>query len=216
MKRKKRKLNIKRIVLLVLIIVILVVVCFLAFNKTKESSSNKKVVKNIDTIEGYDYTLKENATKYYKGLFKELKNVLEADNVNEEKYAKLVGQMFVYDFFNLDNKISKNDVGGKQFVFKNYQNDFEKYAMDTMYKTVESNVYNNRKQQLPSIAKVSVGDLENTTFTYGNNTDDKAYALNFEIEYKEDLGYQTSGTLKLIHNDKRIDVASMGEKSTND
>ena len=35
--------------------------------------------------------------------------------------------------------------------------------------------------------------------------------MNFEIEYDEDLDYQTSGTLTLIHNDKKLEVAAMEE-----
>ena len=64
--------------------------------------------------------------------------------------------MFIADFFNLDNKISKNDVGGKEFVYSNYQTDFEKFAMDSMYKSVENDVYGKRNQELPIVTKVEV------------------------------------------------------------
>ena len=103
--------------------------CVLAFNKFSSGKKTTKEVQDVDSIEGYDYTLKDNATKYYKSLFEELKKTLEADDIDEEKYAELVAQMFVADFFNLDNKISKSDVGGTQFVYSDYVNDFQNYLV---------------------------------------------------------------------------------------
>ena len=104
---KKRRIKKKPIIILTLIILIAVGVAayFIFFNKEEEKVAE---IKNVDTIEGYDYTLSENATKYYKNLFKQLKDVLTADEVDEDKYASLVARMFLADFFNLDNKISKS------------------------------------------------------------------------------------------------------------
>ena len=143
----------------------------------------------------------------------ELEKTLNADEIDEDKYSELVAQMFIADFFNLDNKISKNDVGGKQFVYANYQSDFEKYAMESMYKSVESDVYGDRNQELPEVTSVTVTKVKQESYKYGNNTDDTAYVYNFDIEYKDDLGYQTSGSLILIHNDRKIEVAAMNEES---
>lgn len=211
--KKKRRVNKKRVFILILLIALIVVGAVLAFQKLNTKDTAKKV-KEVDKIEAYGYTLKENATSYYKSLFKQLDKVLTSKEVNENKYSKLVAQMFIADFFNLDNKISKNDVGGKQFVYSSYQTDFEKYAMESVYKSVESDVYGNRKQDLPIVTKVTVTKVSQDKFTYGDNTDEEAYTYNFEIEYKEDLGYQTSGSLTLIHNDKKIEVAQMSEKSS--
>lgn len=210
--RKKRKLKVKRIIILIILLALIVAGGVLAFNKLNSKEKTKEI-KEVDKIEGYGYTLKENATAYYKKLFKQLEEVLSKDDVDEDKYSSLVAQMFIADFFNLDNKISKNDVGGKQFVYTNYQTDFEKYAMDSIYKTVESNVYGDRKQKLPVVNKVTVTKMKQESYEYGDNTDEQAYIYNFEIEYKEDMDYQTSGSLTLIHNDKKIEVASMSEKS---
>lgn len=215
MAKRKRKIKTGRILTLILLIGLLVGTVIFGLDKysSKKPTSNK--VKDISTIEGYDYTLKENATSYYKGLFKKLDSTLSEDPVNEEEYMLLVSQMFVADFFNLDNKISKNDVGGVQFVYKDYREDFEKYAMDSIYKSVESNLYGNRKQKLPIVTDVKVNKVKNESYKYGNSSDDKAYVVNFDITYKEDLGYQSEGSLVIIHNDKKMEVASMStEKSS--
>ena len=214
--KKKRKINVKRVAILIILLVLIIAGIVLGISKLTNKENNTKEVKEVASIDAYGYTLKENATKYYKKLFKELEKVLNADKVDEEKYAELVAQMFMADFFNLNNKISKNDVGGTQFVYSEYVNDFEKYAMDSVYKTVESDVYGDREQTLPEIENVTVTKVKNDSYTYGENTDDNAYIYNFEIDYKEDLGYQTEGSLTLIHNGNKIEVASMSEKSASE
>ena len=152
--KKKRKLNIKRIAIVIILFALIIVGVVLAIQKFTGKKETVNEVKEVAAIEAYGYSLKENATAYYKKLFKELEKTLNADEVDEEKYADLVAQMFIADFFNLDNKISKNDVGGAQFVYSDYKTDFEKYAMDSMYKSVESDVYGERNQELPEVTNV--------------------------------------------------------------
>jgi hypothetical protein len=212
MKKKKRRLNIKRIVVVIFLIIIIVLGGLYLFNKKAKTKATE--IKAVSTIKAYGYTLNDNATAYYKDLFKQLDQALNAKKVNDQKYAQLVSQMFVADFFNLDNKTSKNDVGGKQFVYTPYQSDFEKYAMNSIYKTVQNNIYGNRQQTLPIVTKVTVKKIKTEAFKYSAGTDTNAYVYNFKIEYKKDLGYQTKGSLVLIHNDKKIEVASMSEKSS--
>ncbi len=216
MKTKKRKINVKRVAILIILLLLIIAGIVLAVNKLTKKETKTKEIQEVASIDAYGYTLKDNATAYYKKLFKELEKTLNADKVDEEKYSELVAQMFIADFFNLDNKISKNDVGGKQFVYADYQSDFEKFAMDSMYKSVESDVYNDRNQELPIVSNVEVTKVGNQNYTYGENSDDNAYVYNFKIEYKDDLGYQTEGSLILIHNGQKIEVASMSEKSASE
>ena len=214
MAKKRRKIKLGRIFILLLIVCLLAYLGILAYEKLAVKEKKPGKVKNISTIKEYDYVLKENATAYYKKLFKKLDSVLSKDEVDEDEYANLVCQMFVSDFFNLDNKTSKNDVGGVQFVYKDYRSDFEKYAMDSVYKSVESNVYGNRRQNLPVVESVKCSKIGNNTFKYGESSDEKAYNLDFDIEYKEDLGYQAEGSMTIIHNEKKLEVASMDTKKS--
>ena len=208
-KKRKRKVKFGRILILLLIVCLLAYLGVLAYEKLNVKEVKTKKVKNISTIKEYDYVLKENAFAYYKKLFKKLDSVLSKEDVDEEEYLNLTCQMFVSDFFNLDNKISKNDVGGVQFVYKNYQSDFEKSAMDSVYKIVESNVYGNRRQNLPIVEEVKCNKVKNETFKYNDSSDENAYVMNFDIKYKEDLGYQTEGSLIVIHSGKKLEVAAM-------
>ncbi len=210
-KRRISKKKVTKFVVLLLIIVAIIIGLVIFF--TRDKGDNTIKIKSVDTIEGYDYTLRSNATKYYKELFKELKEVLEDTDVDEDKYADLVTKLFVADFFNLDNKINKNDVGGIQFVYKDFRDDFTKLAASSMYKNVQSNLYGNRTQELPIITKVSTEAGEKAAFKYGDNEDENAYMINFDIEYQKDLDYQASGTLTLIHSNKKLEVAEMKETS---
>ena len=208
----KRKISKKKVSIFVIIVILIIAaITFFIFLDSKKDDAETIKVEDVDTIEGYDYTLKSNSTKYFKDLFKQLKECLEADEIDEDEYAELVSKMFIDDFFNLDNKISKNDVGGVQFVYEGFRDDFIKLVSTSIYKNVESNLYDDREQNLPVVTNVSIEKGDNTTFTYGDQTDDNAYVMNFEIEYDEDLDYQTSGTLTLIHNDKKLEVAAMEE-----
>lgn len=216
---KRRRVSKKKISIFIIMLLLIIggaVAAVLFLNNDKKEKAIK--IENVDKIEGYDYTLSSNATKYYKSLFKELKDVLEADEVDEAKYADLVTKLFVADFYNLDNKINKNDIGGTQFVYKFFRKDFEKLAADSIYKSVENNLYGDRKQELPIVANVSTEKSQDKAFTYKDKTnkeqtDEKAYNINFEITYDKDLGYQNSGTLILIHNDKKLEVAALEESS---
>ena len=212
----KRKISKKKVTIFVVILVVIVIaICLAIFLAKGNKETNTIKVESVDSIEGYDYTLDNNETKYYQELFKELKEVLEADDVDQNKYAELVVKLFIADFYNLDNKISKNDIGGTQFVYNDFRSDFEKLASSSMYKSIESNLDGKREQELPEVVKVSVEKVEGEPFKYGDNTDDEAYTINFDIEYKDDLGYQTSGTITLIHNDKKLEIAQLEETSTN-
>ena len=205
---KKRRMKKKPIIIacVLLLIIIGILVYFIFFNKEESEVTE---IKNVDTIEGYDYTLSENATKYYKSLFKDLKDVLSEDNVDEEAYAEIVVKLFLADFFNLDNKVSSTDVGGLQFVYEDFREDFTKLASTSMYKHVQSDVYGDRNQELPVVSSVLAEKQDNTTFTYGDNTDDNAYVYDFTITYEDDMGYQEEGTITLIHSNDKLEVAAM-------
>ena len=145
----------------------------------------------------------------YKNLFDELSNVLNKEEIIEEEYAKLVAQMLVADFYNLDNKISKNDIGGTQFILDSYVENFVLEASETVYKYLEHNIYGDRKQELPQVEEVTVKSIRTNNYTYKKLTDDNAYIITVGITYKKDLGYPEEVVVKMLHNDKKLEVFYM-------
>lgn len=210
MKKKKRVNRKIKLILSILIIIILVIFVYL-FLKPSKPKKVQNVVKIEEKIESHGYELAENETNYYKELFKSLKNVLNEKPLNEEKYASLVSQLFLADFFNLDNKISKNDVGGLQFVYLEFREDVEKYAKEGIYHYIESNLYGDRKQNLPIVTEVAVLNIEQTEINYLDKNDKNGYQVDLKISYEEDMGYQTSATLYLVHHEDKLEIVKMSK-----
>lgn len=206
----KLKKKVKRNIIIVLIMVIAAVGGYFAY-KHFFTEEKAKEVKVIDKIEKYGYRLKENKPKKYKKMFEELKEILEAKEVDEEKYAKKISEMFVYDFYSLDDKAAKTDIGGVDFVYGEILENFLQNAQNTYYKYVESNIYNNRKQKLPIIDTIEIKNIEQKAFAYGNKTDDKAYFVEVEWTFTDEKydDYQKSATLVFIHDDIKLSLVEL-------
>lgn len=95
------------------------------------------------------------------------------------------------------------------FVSEDHVDNFILKASDTVYKYVEQNIYKDRKQTLPEVSSSSIKTIENTSYSYNNKKDNKAYEVVVNLEYKKDLGYPTEIKLILIHNDKKLEIAEM-------
>ena len=119
--------------------------------------------------------------------------------------------MFVADFYDLNSKLNKNDVGGYQFVYEGYQDTFKRFASDVngVYYYVENNIYGDRKQDLPVVEEVSIANIENIPYAYGSISDTDAYNITVSVTYKKDLGYPKSVDLILIHSNDKIEVVEM-------
>ena len=138
-------------------------------------NKNAKEIKILNTIEEYNYTLNENDSAYVSSVFEKLKEELKNEIVDEEKYATYISQMFLADFYTLNSALNKNDVGGVQFVYKDYQEDFLKSAKDTVYRYVENNIYGNRNQSLPVVSEVTITKIEQKMYNSNEATDAKAF-----------------------------------------
>ena len=201
MQKKKKSGSNKKIVRLVIIFILILFVMLVGYNLfgKKKSGKIKQAVKVEETIEDYGYELEDNETEYYKSLFQDLKIILNEDEIDEEKYASVICQLFLADFFNLDNKISNNDIGGTQFIYESFREDFEKLAQESIYHYVENNIYGDREQELPIVTEVSVVDIKEASYTYLDESDDN------------DMGYQEDVTLVLVHHNERLEIIKMME-----
>ena len=120
--------------------------------------------------------------------------------------------MFILDFYSLDEKVAKTDVGGVQFVYSDILDNFLENAEDTLYKYVESDIYKQRKQDLPVVQDVKIESIKNETFAYLEENDDNAFVVNVSWTYKDAgkaKGYQDSAALVFIHHGKRLDLVEL-------
>ena len=115
--------------------------------------------------------------------------------------------MFLTDFYTLDNKINKNDIGGVEFIYSDYQDIFIKKAKDTIYKYLENNI--NRKQKLPIVNEVKITNIEIKNYGVNNLNFDNAYYLTCQIIYEKDLGYPINVNLILVENNNKLEIISM-------
>ena len=206
---KKRRVKKKYILVLFLVLFAVVGIFWFVHNKGKKELPSAKEIEVIDTIDNFDYTLNDNESEYYNEVFNSLKDLLSQEEYENKDYAVLVGKLFLIDFYDLNSKLMKSDVGGTQFVYSEYRSDFEKGAIDTVYDIVETNVYGDRKQDLPVVTSVENTSLELKLFEYNDDIDYDAYYLTMKITYEKDMGYPTDVLLILIHNDDKLEIAKM-------
>ncbi len=198
MKLKKKP----KILLITLIILVVVISGFLVY-KTVFNKQEVQEAKVVNQIKKYGYTLKDNKSKKYKELFGELKKILDKDDVDQEEYVKKISEMFIYDFYSLSDKTAKTDVGGVDFIHQDIIENFLQNAENTFYKYVESNIYDNRKQKLPTVEKVTIESIEKTDFSYNDKEADEAYEVKVNWTYTDSdySDYQKEATLIFVKED---------------
>lgn len=210
MKKNKKKDNKKKIAIIAIIILIIGALVIIK-NKIFDNGTNVPKVQEIDNITDYDYSLNNNSTQYQKELFKELKKILNESEINNEEYAKKISQLFVADLFTLNTKITSSDIGGTQYVYKDFRDDYISIAQATLYSSVKSNIYGDRKQELPEVTNVKVDEITKEPFTHNKEAFDESYLVTLEIEYKKDLKYPTKYKVNIVKNDKNMEIVKASE-----
>lgn len=196
-----------RKIIISLIVIILIAIIGLIVYKTVFNNSQEEV-KIIKSIKDYDYNLKENETELYKTEFNELDKILSKKNVDYEEYAKLIAKLFIIDFYTLDNKLSKNDIGGTEFIKEDMRDNFIEEARSTFYKYVE--VIDGRTQELPEVSSITDVSVEKTEFKYSDKTiDENAYKVSISWDYVEDLGYEKEASMIIVKQDKKLYIVEM-------
>ena len=206
--KKKRKLK-KKVIVFIIIFILIILSLVSVFVYKSMTPKNSSTVKVVEKIEDYGYYLEDDQPKIYKELFKELVTVLKNEKVDYDKYASLISRMAVIDFYNLDNKVSKNDVGATQFIREKNKANFVLQASETVYKYIEQNIYGDREQELPVVKTVNVINQKTEAYKYKKISDDKAYTVTVGVEYEKDLGYPKEVTVKLLHDGKKLVIYEM-------
>lgn len=179
--------------LLVISMVVYVVLILLPNKKTNMSPD--------DTIK-FGYTSYKRDTKLYKDTFDSLGKVLDKEPIDYEEYAKYLSELFIIDFYTLDNKNDKNDIGGIQFIHDDLKDNFMLNASDTVYKYIK-NITSSKNRQLPVVSKINVSDISENTYKI-ENTEYSSYIVTLDWSYEKDYGYETSTKITLIKKDNKL------------
>lgn len=198
------KINTLNKIITILIVISFMILVFLIGNIIKDLTNKVKETETLDTIDNYSYVLTDSDTNYYKEQFKELKKILQAEEVNEEEYAKTISKLFLIDFYSLASSINKNDVGGSQYVEEAYRDTFIRKAKDTIYANVENNIYGDRKQELPNVTQVEITKITKTK---------TGYETQASITYDKEFGYAKEVILTLTKKENILEISSLKENS---
>jgi len=201
------KKTINMLILIILLIIVSFIIYF--FYRDNKTDDNDNKVEVLEEIKAYDYQLTVDKTDLFKELFAELANLLKDDDYDEKNYAELVAKLFVTDFYDLESKITKDDVGGLQFISPMIKDNFLLKAKDTIYHHIESNIYGDRKQELPSVTKVEIIDIKSVIFQYEDIIDEKAYELIIGCKYKKDMDYSNEIKLTIIHEGSKLNIVAV-------
>lgn len=214
MSKKPRKKSKKKLIVFFLLLLIAGGLVFFTLKLNKKDEPAEKKAKVVDEIKNFDYTVSETDTKLFKDEFKKLKKVLSQKEVDNKEYSNEIAKLFIIDFFTLDNKITKNDVGGVQFVYSGYKTTFIDKSRDEFYKYVKSNVNGDRSQELPIVETIEVASSEPVSASSELSGDQfaqisEAYKVNLTWTYKKDLGYQNKATIIVVKDNDKFAVAKM-------
>lgn len=216
-KNKKKMSKKKKLILFIFVLLLAVILIVFALNIGKNSDESTKKV--VDEIEDFDYTVVETDTKLFKDTFKELKTALSKDTVDNEEYASLVSKLFIIDFYTLSNKTNINDVGAVQFVYTSFQSDFVDLARDGIYKQVESNLDDDRNQDLPEVKSVTIESIEEVVPSeklesddFKDDTEADAYEVKITWDYTESNDFQDSATMLIVKDGDKLSVAKLEEE----
>ena len=189
----------KKFILIILFMILIYSVGGIYYIKYVYKDNNEPVVKNLSEIEGYPYSLKSNACKLYIDEFNILKDNLE-NNYNEEEYIKSISKLYIIDLYSLKNKLNKYDIN-VDFIYPDIVSNYRLNIENTLYKYLENNSDGNRNQELPVVSNVIIDEILDEKYSL-NKENVPCKKVKVTIEYENDLGYDKSGTITLVKQDK--------------
>ena len=190
-------------VILRLISVLIVILVVTLISSTFSKPSHAVTYKEIDNIDNYGYSLEERDTLLMQENFNEIKQVLNKEVINYEKYAEYLSKLFIIDLFTISNKDNKYDVGSTEYVLPEVLDNYELNVEDTIYKYVA----NTKKDEYPTVKSINLESITNTKYTLGE-TEYDAYQSILSWDYERDLGYPKKGEIILVKKDALLYVVS--------
>jgi len=188
--------KIKKIIGIIILLLIVIIGVYGVFIILPNRNKNVEV-KETDKIK-YGYTQYSRDTKLYKEIFNNLKNELNKDELDYKKYAENISKLFIIDLYTLNNKNSKEDVGGIQYLRDELKENFILNASNTMYKYVGTEDIN-----LPEVSSVQLVNITESKYSI-NDKEYDSFEVNLKWEYKKDLGYDKEGKIIVIKDGEEL------------
>ncbi len=187
--------------IVVLSIVVLSIGGYFAVQAARNIDSSSK--SQIDKKN--DYPLRRNATEYQKEIHKELMTAIGKKPLDKNTVSELVAKNFVADYFTWTNKLQFNDVGGLQYIHKDYRKSVYDKSLDTFYNDLRFYLEEGSAEESLEVSniKTKVSRIEIEM----DEKDIPAYLVETNWSYQEsnflDVDeYQTKTFIKVVENDE--------------
>ena len=192
--RKQKKKDWMKGILLIILLFIIAGFVLIIYGKIQGVKKQEEVVVTnvLDSIDKYGYSINDNVTSYYKEEFAKLKEMTD-----EEEIAKQVAKLFVIDLYSINYKINKYEITSAQYFYSEKRDMHKDKVLDTIYKLVEDNSYEDRKQELPEVKNVEIEKSEKSKFKMGDKNVD-SYVVTLKIEYVKNMGYDNEAEITLV------------------
>ena len=197
----------KKVLIIFVIIVVIVLGGTFGYFYYKSHNKQQEIIENtpelVEEIDTFGYELEDRDTMIFKETFNEMKELLSSETIDYSKYAELLSKLYIIDLYTINNKVSKYDVGGSDYVYPSKRDNFELKVRDTLYKYVEDNSNNKRVQDLPEVKNIETESIEETKY----KIDDKEYngfKINLNWDYTKEEEYDSSASISLIKDNELL------------
>ncbi|CAM4263126.1 hypothetical protein H9L01_03865 [Erysipelothrix inopinata] len=164
-----------------------------------KANNNRSGIEKIGHVQDKNnfYTLRNNATEYQKELYAQLTEELSKPIKDDEKISELVAKSFVADYFTWSNKLRNNDVGGIQYIMKDYQKSVYDYATDTMYNDAYYYIQKGKVSETLEVTKINSTTSKDTFELISKDKKEpnekiEGYRVTLDWEYKPSTVVETS------------------------
>lgn len=197
----------KKLFIWIIGILIMVLISMLVYKLVWNNGVEEEKVKVKDTIEGYGYNLDSRDTELFKTEFNNLKNILEQEEIDYEEYAKSLSKLFIIDLYTINNKLSKSDVGGSEYVEPSVVENYKLNVENTIYKYITNKFIDN--DNLPEVKNIEVTDIIESDYKL-SNVEYESYIVDLSWDYTKNVDYDKEGYVTLIKKDSKLYVVEKG------
>ncbi|MDE6475635.1 MAG: ferrichrome ABC transporter substrate-binding protein [Erysipelotrichaceae bacterium] len=159
-------------------IVLSILSLFVMGGCNKEEAQPEKIEIKQNSL----YEAPKNPTNEQAKVYNELTDAI-AQKAEDSKLAELVALNFVYDFFTMSNKESKEDVGGMSYIPSSMKEEFKNFAKAYFYENYDTIVNLYGKEDLPKVIMHEVNQVEEEKITYNKQTYN-GYSVTLTLKYQ--------------------------------
>lgn len=197
----------KKLFIWIIGILIIILISMLVYKLVWNNGVEEEKVKVKDTIDGYGYNLDNRDTELFKTEFYNLKDILEQEELDYEEYAKSLSKLFIIDLYTINNKLSKSDVGGSEYVEPSVVENYKLNVENTIYKYITNKFIDN--DNLPEVKNIEVTDISESDYKL-SNIEYESYIVNLSWNYTKNVDYDKEGYVTLIKKDSKLYVVEKG------